>query len=191
VTELFTTVYFGLLTCGAREALEGEETVCSSFASLHFGSIEPLPGRGAPRGAPRGVEALPTSPATAGGQARKNFGGIKKTGFGTGTSTDHNEMLPPPPYSMVAHKQLPPRSPAPTPGTAAASAAAFAAASAASAAAVGAGSGAGAPAAAAMSTNDIARLMQAVQNNPALKQQLAAMQAMQLQAQAQAQAQQA
>jgi hypothetical protein len=169
-------VYFGLLTCGAREALEGEETVCSSFATLHFGSIEPLLGRGAPRG----VEALPTSPAAV-MQARKNFGGIKKTGFGTGTSTDHNEMLPPPPYSMVAHK-LPPRAPAIGPSAASAAAAA-----------AGAGAGAGVPAAAAMSTNDIARLMQAVQNNPALKQQLAAMQAMQMQAavQAQAQAQQA
>jgi len=154
VTELFSTVYFGALTCGAREALEGEETLCSNFATLHLGSIEPLPGRGAPRGAGAGAggaEALATSPSMNG---RKDFGGIKKTGFGTGTSTDHNEMLPPPPYSMVAAK--PPRAPA-----------------------LGGAAGLGGAAAPAMSTNDIARLMQAVQGNPALKQQLAAMQAMQ------------
>ena len=162
MTELFATVYFGALTCGAREALEGEESACTYFATLHFGSIEPLPGRGAPS-ADR-IEALPTSPAMLG---RRDFGGIKKTGFGTGTSTDHNDILPPPPFSMTSHSKSPARAPPP------------------------AAQGAAAPpqgAVAAMSTNDIARLMQAVSGNPALKAQLAAMQAMQ---QATAQAQQA
>ena len=80
--ELFATVYFGAITVGAREALEGEASWLASFAALHVGNVEPLPGRARPAigghgGGFRADGPLPTSPAGGPAKLGASGGGLK------------------------------------------------------------------------------------------------------------------